>query len=545
MSYLVLARKYRPQTFDEVLGQEHITRTLQNAIKTDRVAHALLFSGPRGVGKTSVARIMAKALNCVEGPTPTPCNVCASCQEITDGHAMDVMEIDGASNRGINEIRELRENVKYMPSLGRFKIYIIDEVHMLTTEAFNALLKTLEEPPAHVLFFFATTEAHKIPITILSRCQRHNFRRIPLSEIVGCLSRICSDLSFTISDASLRILAREASGGLRDALSLLDQVMAYAEKEVGDAEVIESLGVIDQTFLYDLSDAIIRGSVPDAIRIVDLLYAQGHDMKRLYRQMLEHLRHLLMVKMSDKGPVPVDALEDEVAQMKRQTSGVSEAFLNTLFTTWFQSEASIRYSSQPKLVLEVLIVKLSQFQNVESLDGILERLDSISKRLGDDGLPPPTNPTPLSELEDKDHEKQHETGSKKTVEPSATLEQTWTSLLGVFEEKCKTLLPTLEKASLKRIGDDFLELVVEGNSFFCDRLRDKKSKETIEDVCSDFFGRSMVIRVTEKKSARPSHKKRDENEREKRLRKEAMDHPAVTDALDVFNGKIVDVKILE
>ncbi|MDY6952253.1 MAG: DNA polymerase III subunit gamma/tau, partial [Thermodesulfobacteriota bacterium] len=228
MSYLVLARKYRPQTFEEVVGQDHVTRTLKNAIRADRVAHALLFSGPRGVGKTSVARIMAKAMNCESGPTPSPCNVCRSCREITEGVSLDVFEIDGASNRGINEIRELRENIKYMPSHGRFKIYIVDEVHMLTTEAFNALLKTLEEPPPHVLFFFATTEAHKIPITILSRCQRHNFKRIGLEDILTSLRRVSHEMSFRIDDEGLVLLAREAGGSMRDALSLLDQVMAYA-----------------------------------------------------------------------------------------------------------------------------------------------------------------------------------------------------------------------------------------------------------------------------------------------------------------------------
>jgi len=241
MSYLVLARKWRPQLFEEVIGQRHITHTLQNAISQKRVAHAFLFTGARGVGKTSSARILAKALNCERGLRPNPCNECTTCQEITHGISMDVIEIDGASNRGIDEIRELRENVRYTPAKSRYKIYIIDEVHMLTKEAFNALLKTLEEPPPHIIFIFATTEPHKIPATILSRCQRYDFKRIPLREVVGSLKRIVEEERIQISQRGLLSIAQESEGSLRDAESLLDQVIAYAGKEIHDEDIEEAL----------------------------------------------------------------------------------------------------------------------------------------------------------------------------------------------------------------------------------------------------------------------------------------------------------------
>ncbi len=232
MSYQVLARKWRPQTFDEVVGQEHVTRTLKNALEMGRVAHAFLFSGPRGVGKTSVARILAKALNCVQGPTPTPCNQCQACQEITQGHSLDVLEIDGASNRGIDEVRELRENIKYLPAHGGYKVFIIDEVHMLTKEAFNALLKTLEEPPAHAIFILATTEAHKVPVTILSRCQRYDFKRLSTAAIQEHLAQMAAREGWSIAPAGLQLIAQESEGGMRDAQGLLDQVITFGGPNV-------------------------------------------------------------------------------------------------------------------------------------------------------------------------------------------------------------------------------------------------------------------------------------------------------------------------
>jgi len=247
MSYLVLARKYRPQTFEDVVKQDHVTQTLTNAISSGRVAHAILFSGPRGTGKTTIARILAKALNCEKGPTSTPCNICQSCKEITSGGSVDVFEIDGASNNGVDHIRDLRENVKYMPAHSKYKIYIIDEVHMLSTAAFNALLKTLEEPPPHILFLFATTEPHKIPITILSRCQRHDLRRISIGDVSEHMAKLCSKEKINISAESLDIIARESGGSMRDALSLLDQVMVCSsESEISHNHVLNILGIIDR-----------------------------------------------------------------------------------------------------------------------------------------------------------------------------------------------------------------------------------------------------------------------------------------------------------
>src|SRR5690242_12998286 len=281
MGYLVLARKWRPQTFHDMTGQEHVVRTIANAIKADRVAHAYLFCGPRGVGKTTAARLLAKALNCEKGPTADPCGVCQACTEIAAGTSVDVAEIDDASNNGVENVREIRENAKYLPQRDRHKIYIIDEVHMLTSAAFNALLKTLEEPPGHVKFIFATTEAHKLPDTILSRCQRHNFRRIPAAVMLQRLKDICAAEAAKISDASLALVVRQSDGGMRDALSLLDQILSACGAEASDEAVADALGAIDRTVVQDLTEALVRSDARRVLERVEEVFNRGVDLKRL------------------------------------------------------------------------------------------------------------------------------------------------------------------------------------------------------------------------------------------------------------------------
>ena len=300
MSYLVIARKYRPQTFDEVVGQEHIARTLKNAIEMKRMAHAYLFSGPRGVGKTTTARILAKALNCQIGPTSSPCNQCTACTEITDGRALDVIEIDGASNRGIDEVRELRENVKFTPSSLRYKIYIIDEVHMLTDPAFNALLKTLEEPPEHIVFMFATTEPHRIPLTIKSRCQRFNFKLIPRVQIIERLKHICQKENIKIDQDSLMLIARSGEGSMRDAESIMDQVVSYTGKEVKKEEVIFILGILPMELLNRATDMIIESRPKDILNLLDEINEGGYNIHQFINDLRQHFRNILILKTAGR-----------------------------------------------------------------------------------------------------------------------------------------------------------------------------------------------------------------------------------------------------
>ncbi len=377
MSYVVLARKWRPRQFDEVVGQEHVARTLSNAIEQDRVAHSFLFTGARGVGKTSTARILAKALNCVNGPTPTPCNECSSCTEITSGQSVDVFEIDGASNRGINEIRELRDSVRYAPSRSKYKVYIIDEVHMLTTEAFNALLKTLEEPPPHVKFIFATTEPQKIPVTILSRCQRYDFKRIGQQDIVKHLELLCKAEKIQAERSALQLIARQAAGGMRDALSLLDQIISFAGTTVTEKEVTEILGVANRQHLFELSDAIIRHDAERALVVLDEVNRYGYDLPQFSSELVGHFRDLMVTSVVQDAQRVTDLTATEIDAALVQIEGIPGELLHRYFSVMVAGSQEMTRSSYPKLILEMTLVRLAQLEPLVGLDLLVDRLAAL------------------------------------------------------------------------------------------------------------------------------------------------------------------------
>ncbi|MCK9374881.1 MAG: DNA polymerase III subunit gamma/tau [Syntrophobacterales bacterium] len=381
MAYQVLARKWRPQTFEEVVGQEPITRTLQNALTAGRVAHAFLFNGPRGVGKTSVARILAKALNCVNGPTPHPDNTCQLCQEITNGSSLDVLEIDGASNRGIDEVRDLREKIKYMPTQGKYRVYIIDEVHMLTKEAFNALLKTLEEPPAHAVFILATTEPHKVPVTILSRCQRYDFRRIPTGVIQAHLAKLAAQEGWQIDPEGLALVSRAAEGGLRDAQGFLDQVVTFGGEGVSAAEIARILGVTDRGALLGALQAIIERNGPDLLNLIEELYNQGQDLRRFYQELMLYARHLLVAGLHPEArhlAAVADTEWDELARLAKRTPAVH---LHNLLSVLLLGEEELKKSPNPRLALEVLLLRIIHLEPVLPLGEWLTRLEALARRL--------------------------------------------------------------------------------------------------------------------------------------------------------------------
>ena len=378
--YLIFARKFRPQTFEEVVGQEPIVTTLKNAISKDRIAQSFLFTGSRGVGKTSSARIFAKALNCEKGPSPTPCNKCSICEEITQGISLDILEIDGASNRGIDEIRGLRETVKFKPTRGRYKIYIIDEVHMLTGEAFNALLKTLEEPPEHVKFIFATTEVHKVPLTILSRCQRFNFRRIPTGEIAEKLKEIAKHEKIKVNDKALFLIAKSAEGSLRDAESLLDQLASFGGGEIKDSDITFSLGLTDQDIYFSLLEFLKNRKSKEVLDTVAQVVGQGKDLIQFAKGLLELFRNLLVLSvMSEEGKTLIEGSEDEFAEFKKFKSSFSHEEIFFSLTLLQQLQREVRWADTPRFLIEACLLKIANRADFRVIDDILKELKTMRK----------------------------------------------------------------------------------------------------------------------------------------------------------------------
>ena len=393
MSYLVLARKYRPQSFEDLVGQEHVARTLANAIASNRVAHAFLFTGVRGVGKTTSARLLAKCLNCLgadgkaTGPTATPCQVCAACKEVAAGNDIDVQEIDGASYNGVDEVRRLQEGLAFRPARDRYKIYIVDEVHMLSNAAWNAFLKTLEEPPPHVKFIFATTEVHKVPVTILSRCQRYDFKLISTQMIAKRLKEVLALEKIVADDVAIAVIAREAAGSMRDAMSLLDQVIAFSGDKLSGADVTRVLGVADRKILHDLASALVNGDAAAALKIIDGLAQQGFDLPHVARDILGHLRNLVVAKVcGESGKELLDLADEETGDVLALAKTSDTDDLTRLYQGFSRGFDEIVRSGQPRTALEMMLVRLARRPPLLPLDELLSRLGDLEKRLG--GAPP-------------------------------------------------------------------------------------------------------------------------------------------------------------
>lgn len=385
MAYEVLARKWRPQQFDDVVGQGHVTKTLTNAIETERVAHAYMFVGSRGTGKTTSARILAKALNCEKGPTPNPCDVCDSCKEVMAGNSLDVIEIDGASNNGVDQVRDLRDNARYSPARGPYKIYIIDEVHMLSTAAFNALLKTLEEPPEHVKFIFATTDVHKVLPTILSRCQRFDLRRISVQDIVGRLKKGCEDEGIAITEDALLAIARGAEGGLRDAESALDQIISFRGKDIGEDDVLAVFGLVSRHVLENMTIAILKSDVAAIINIISEMDQAGKDLQRVVMELMESFRNLLVVLYAGDGASALELPESQLGFYQKLAPDTEAGRVLRIIDALVETDGRMRYALSKKTLLETGLIRCSRAAETATVNELLKQVADLKKNFKSGG----------------------------------------------------------------------------------------------------------------------------------------------------------------
>lgn len=592
MDYQVSARKYRPGTFDDVIGQPHVVQTLTNAIESKRVAQAYLFSGTRGVGKTTVARILAKALNCERGATGSPCAVCVNCVEIAQGNSVDVIEIDGASNTSVDDVREIRENVKFAPFRGQYRIYIIDEVHMLSNSAFNALLKTLEEPPGHVVFIFATTEIHKIPATILSRCQHYNFRRIARTEIIERLRHVAAQDRITIEDRSLAALARASEGSMRDALSLLDQAMAFGGKTVVHTDLELMLGAVPQELVRSMIQALIAQDSAASLHVLSTLLDRGHDLRAYCAEIVEYLRNMLVVSVTapHEWPRLIEASSEDLAQFASDKGSFSPDEVQQLFTIFTQAEDSLRASAHPRFVLETAAVKATRLLRKETASSVPpprplapERSSGptpprVEKRPGPEPrtapvstpapqLPatakvvsPPQGSSPSTAVKAEGAAVQSPKTQGEAVRSSeevpagpppsgegATLK--WEQFQDEVGLAFPNVAPFLERGRLIGIENNVITIGFDKQATVARAMLEKPDNmQALTALCARLSGQPMRLRIVEQAEDDPAGPTmaqiRAAKEQEQRLVlfEQARAHPVVKRALEIFGAELTDVR---
>lgn len=603
MSYLVLARKYRPSTFADLVGQEHVIRTLENAIQLNRVHHAFLFTGARGVGKTTTARILARALNCEQGPTATPCGVCSMCTEIGNGSSPDVLEIDGASNTGVDNVRELKENVRYRPSRGKYKLYIIDEVHMLSQAAFNALLKTLEEPPEHVKFIFATTEPQKIPVTILSRCQRFDFRRVGAEQLTSHLSSILEKEGLQLGPQALSYIVREAQGSVRDSLSLLDQVLSYGGEKLDDSLVIEALGVVDRQTIFQVCDAILSKNGSALLDLIAEIDARGHDMTDVAGLVVEHLRDLMVAKVSNStATVLCDRAPAELESLETQAQSVDKALLHRLFALAVRVAEDVSRSFHPRVSLEMGLLRLLEAESAQSLESLLQKIDGFIKggapvgasqaggpsrheasRPAKAAAAPPRNPSqdslanaarrPAGQIKSSASRSEPRpeprpgvqsnagsssvkssqssapvaAGQPATMLPSTAVEP-WKRFVARVQQAGPALAAVLQHGSVVEFSPMGVTVGYPKESFYWASANDPDSKKVILKKLEEHFGQpvSFTIVASEEMGAqKPATlaeiREKEEFDEASQIKQDAIEHPAVKDTIALLGGEVENV----
>lgn len=537
MAYLALARKWRPQRFEEVMGQEHITLSLRNAISGNRITHAYLFSGPRGTGKTTTARILAKALNCQrEDQNMRPCNECNPCLEITGGSCLDVLEIDGASNRGIDEIRELRERIKFAPVNLRNKVYIIDEIHMLTEPAFNALLKTLEEPPSYVVFVFATTNPHKVPLTILSRCQRFDFKRISNQNVVQALEAIIKEENITIDSSALNLISQAATGSLRDAQTILDQVISYKRTNIKREDVLFLLGRASFDDLVNFSKAISSQDKVSCLNQINEVYYNGLDLEQLVFDLLRFYKDLYFIKISPSLSEVLEVSENELDVLAEQSQNYSLDYLRNIIEYLKKLHSNLKEANHSKLILELGIIDLIELKNKVPIAQILNRLKEIEEQYKDYKVREST-----FSLEEDYHGLLSSEGiSSLDIIPSLSLNEVkkgWGLLLERVKEKKSSLKACLSEGEILEVNDEAVVLGFQEG--FSSKIMEKKENiEIIEEEIKGVFGQELKLNIAVQRKS--EIKKEDIGDLNYSLLLDS--EPVVKETLDVFGGQIIKVK---
>lgn len=538
--YVVLARKYRPQQFDDLVGQETITKTLKNAITLNRIPHALLFTGTRGVGKTTSARIFAKALNCEKGPTTTPCGVCSNCVEITAGTNVDVYEIDGASNTSVDDVRALKENVQYAPSKSKFKIYIIDEVHMLSTSAFNALLKTLEEPPPGVYFVFATTEAHKIPDTILSRCQRYDFRQITDEQVEKHLQKILVQENIKMSNTAVSLVARQGNGSLRDALSLLDQVIAMSGENISDNDVVASLGLTDRALIRQTLESFMEYDSSKALSVIASVFEKGFDSKVYLTEIWEWIRNMIVYKHAAKKEL-VPASPDDFVMLDAWVKEIETEELQRWFDLIKNALLSLGRVEFPRYVIEVTFLKITYKSKQIQIQSLLEKLDQMeSGQMGSQTSPTSafvSNSPKVSVVPSPATPSQAQSPATQPpkTQPFAGSSD-WNALLTEIKKTKPIYSATISQAREIVWKDELIHFVFE-SQFHASRMEEKEVQQFIVNLANQLSGKSnrmkVEVKVDDSKSSQPITKDRPK-----------LDVPIIQKAVSMFDATVDDIENL-
>ena len=551
MSYQVLARKWRPQGFEEVTGQSHVTTPLRNAILQQRVPHAILLTGPRGVGKTTLARILARCLNCDRGPTVTPCGECPPCREIAAGTSTDVQEIDAASRTSVDDVRELIAAIRYAAAPGKHRIFVVDEVHMLSAAAFNALLKTLEEPPPRSLFVFATTNPEKIPFTVVSRCQRYDLRRLTVAEILERLRAIASAEGIELSEASLYAIAREADGSLRDAQTLLDQVISYGGSQISDAQVAEVLDLLDRRALLAVIESAVAGDAAGALAACGRLAETGSDAKRVGEALLALLRDLVVLRVAPDSPQLVEGSADDVAALRALAEKTDATRLRRMFRALLKEQEDLSFAPAPFAVLEMAVLRLATLPEGDDVARLLSRLDELERRLaGESGG---AGPTPRSgggapakggtrgPRSDASAPAGRSSGPAVDAAPAspASPAAVFDRLRAFAREQNPGIYAALEGGRIAERSDDALILAVP--SFAAQRLRERAA--ALDELASRFFGAPLRVRIAEEGAAAADAAPADP-EAVRLRRQAALNHPGVARALDILGGEILEIRPL-